>query len=123
LHLFIEIQYCLAKIYVAFFLTIEVHTELLVRCPETIQHICMSILVLNKTITLAWLTKIIQIQGTRPKLIGFDNYARSKILEFDNHSRPKSFGSGNHARSKRFELDIRKKAHGSDMIARARRLG
>jgi hypothetical protein len=49
--------------------TSEVHKELLVRCLETIQYICMSILVINKTITFAWLTKIMQIQGARPKVL------------------------------------------------------
>ena len=51
--------------------TSEVHKELLVRCPKTIQHIYMSVLVLNKTIAFAWLMKIIQILGAKPKLLGF----------------------------------------------------
>ena len=52
----------LARYLVICFLTIhalEVHKELLVRCPKTIRQICMSILVLNKTIIFVWLTKII----------------------------------------------------------------
>jgi hypothetical protein len=53
--------------------TSEVNKELLVRCPETIQHICMNILVLNKTIIFVWLTKIIQILGAKPKLLGSGN--------------------------------------------------
>ena len=103
--------------------TLEVHNELLVRWPETIQYICTSILVLKKTIIFALRTKIMQIQGNKSKLLGFDNHSRSKILGFDNHSRPKSFGFGNNARPKRFAFDIKKEMHGSDMIAKARRLG
>jgi len=53
--------------------TSEVNKELLVRCPETIQHICMNILVPNKTIIFVWLTKIIQNLGTKPKLLGSGN--------------------------------------------------
>jgi len=69
--------------------TSEVYKELLVRCLETIQHICMGILVLNKTITFAWLTTIMQILDARSKLLGPDNNTRSKTLGFDNHARPK----------------------------------
>jgi hypothetical protein len=108
--------------------TSEVHKELLVRCPETIQHICMSILVLNKTIIFAWPTKIMQILGARPKVFGFGNHVRSKRLGLAttlspivhakpkrhrsrtmsdpstmgrrNHARPKQLGFGNHSKPK-----------------------
>jgi hypothetical protein len=50
--------------------TSEVHKELLVRCFETIQHIFMSILVLNKTITFVELMKIMQILSVRPNYLG-----------------------------------------------------
>ena len=60
--------------------TSEVHKELLVRCPETIQHICMNIGIFNKTIIFTWLTKIIQILGVRPKLLGSGNHAKPKRL-------------------------------------------
>jgi hypothetical protein len=69
--------------------TSEIYKELLVRCLETIQHICMSILILNKTITFAWLTKIMQILGARSKLLGLGNNTTPKTLGFDNHARPK----------------------------------
>ena len=62
--------------------TLEVHKELLVRCFKTIQHICMNILVFNKTITFVRLTKIIQILGMGPKLFGSGNYVRPKSYEF-----------------------------------------
>ena len=68
----------------------EVHKKLLVRCPETIQHICTSILIFDKTITFAWLTKIMQILSVRPKVLGSGN-----------HSKPNSLGSGNHVKLKR----------------------
>jgi hypothetical protein len=41
----------LARFFFFFNNTTEVHKELLVRCPETIQHIYTSIKVLNKNIT------------------------------------------------------------------------
>jgi len=87
---------------VALFLnnTLKVHNEVLIRCPETIQYICMGILVLNKTITFIWLMKIMQILGIRLKLFGFDNHAKPKSLGFGNHFRPKRFLSSNHARLK-----------------------
>jgi hypothetical protein len=40
----------------------------------------MSTLVLNKTITLAWLTKIMQILGVRLKVLRFGNHDRPKLL-------------------------------------------
>jgi len=69
--------------------TLEVYKELLVRYFETIQHICMSILVLNKTITFVWLMKIMQILDVRPKLFRSDNHFRPKRLGSSNHSRLK----------------------------------
>jgi hypothetical protein len=62
--------------------TLEVHKELLVRCSKTIQHICINILVLNKTIIFVRLTKIIQILDTRPKLLGSGNHVMPKSHEF-----------------------------------------
>jgi hypothetical protein len=59
----------------------KVHKELLVRYPEIIQHICMSILVLKKTIIFAWLTKMMLIRGVRSKVLGSDNHSRPKSLE------------------------------------------
>jgi hypothetical protein len=66
--------------------TSKVLKELLIRCPETIQHICMSILVHNKTITFVWLIKVIKILGAKPKLIRSDNHS--------NNYRPKELGFG-----------------------------
>jgi hypothetical protein len=66
--------------------TSEVLKELLVRCLETIQYICMSILVLNKTITFVLLAKIMKILGAKPKLIRSDNHS--------SHYRPKELGFG-----------------------------
>ena len=60
--------------------TSKVHKKLLVRCSKIIEHICMSILVLNKTIIFVPLTKIIQISSVRPKLFGSDNHTRPKLL-------------------------------------------
>jgi hypothetical protein len=60
--------------------TSKVYKELLVRCLETIQHICMNILILNKTITFAWFTRIMQISSVRPKLLGSGNHTRLKRL-------------------------------------------
>jgi hypothetical protein len=108
--------------------TLEVHKKLLVRCPETIQHICMSILILNKTIIFAWLTKIMQILGARPNLglaimpgpsvlrlattLSPSVHAKPKChrsgtmsnpntMGRRNHARPKQLGSGNHSKPKR----------------------
>jgi hypothetical protein len=64
--------------------TSKVHNELLVKCPETIQHICMSILVLNKTITFVWLTRIMQIPSVGSKLLGSGNHAKLKRLRLEN---------------------------------------
>ena len=56
----------------------EVHKELIVKCPKTIQHISMSILVLNKTITFALLMKIMQILSARPEHLGSSKHAKPK---------------------------------------------
>jgi len=103
-----------------FFLnTSEVHKELLVRCPETIRHICMSIFV--------WLAKIMQILDARPLglaimsgpsvlslaiTLSSSTHARSKhhrsrtmsdpsTMGQRNHARPKQLGSDNYSRPKR----------------------
>ena len=43
--------------------TSEVHKGLLIGCPETFQCTCLTIFVLQKTITFAWLPKTMQILG------------------------------------------------------------
>ena len=40
----------------------------------------MSILILNKTISFAWLIRIMQIPSVRPKLLRSDNHTRLKRL-------------------------------------------
>ena len=69
-----------------FFLnTSEVYKKLLVKYPETFQHICMSILVINKTIT----------------FVAHENLQilcdRLKKLRFNNHFKFKRIGCGTHA--------------------------
>ena len=74
--------------------TLEVYKELLVRYHEVIQHFCMSILVLNKTISFTWLWKIMQILSISPKVLGSSNRTKPRILEPENNFRSKRLKSG-----------------------------